>query len=48
MAVTHDVRVKRKELESLNDVKKDIKKKLETRQECNQEIIKRITGTSLC
>lgn len=40
MAVTHDVRVKRKELESLNDVKKDIKNKLETRQDCNQEIIK--------
>ena len=40
MAVTHDVRVKRKELEALNDVKKDIEKKLDMRQDCNREIVK--------
>jgi hypothetical protein len=36
MAVTHDVRVKMKEMEAL----KEIEKKLEARQMCNREIIK--------
>jgi hypothetical protein len=40
MAVTHEVRVKRKEIEALNDVKKDIEKKLDMRQDCNREIVK--------
>ena len=40
MAVTHDVRVKRKELNELKDVKKEIDKKLDARQVCNKEIIK--------
>lgn len=40
MAVTHDVRVKRKELNALEDVKKDIEKKLDVRQDCNKEIVK--------
>lgn len=40
MAVTHEIRVKRKELEALNDVKKDIEKKLDMRQDCNREIVK--------
>lgn len=40
MAETHEVRVKRKELAALNDVKKDIEKKLDVRQDCNREIVK--------
>jgi hypothetical protein len=40
MAVTHEVRAKRKEIEALNDVKKDIEKKLDMRQDCNREIVK--------
>lgn len=40
MAVTHETRVKRKEIEALNDVKKDIEKKLDMRQDCNREIVK--------
>lgn len=40
MAVTHDVRVKRKELSAFQDVRKDIEKKMDLRQECNQEIVK--------
>lgn len=40
MAVTHEIRVKRKEIEALNDVKKDIEKKLDMRQDCNREIVK--------
>lgn len=40
MAETHEVRVKRKELAALNDVKKDIEKKLDARQDCNREIVK--------
>ena len=40
MAVTHEVRAKRKEFEALNDVKKDIEKKLDMRQDCNREIVK--------
>lgn len=40
MAVTHEIRAKRKELEALNDVKKDIEKKLDMRQDCNREIVK--------
>lgn len=40
MAETHEVRVKRKELAALNDVKKDIEKKLAVRQDCNREIVK--------
>ena len=40
MAETHEVRVKRKELAALNDVKKDIEKKLDVRQDCNKEIVK--------
>jgi hypothetical protein len=40
MAVTHEIRVKRKELDALNDVKKDIEKKLDMRQDCNREIVK--------
>lgn len=40
MAETHEVRVKRKEMNELKDVKKEIDKKLEARQICNKEIIK--------
>jgi hypothetical protein len=40
MAETHEVRVKRKEIDALNDVKKDIEKKLDMRQDCNREIVK--------
>lgn len=40
MAVTHEIRAKRKEIEALNDVKKDIEKKLDMRQDCNREIVK--------
>lgn len=40
MAVTHEVRVKMKEMNELKDVKKEIDKKLEARQICNKEIIK--------
>ena len=40
MAETHEVRVKRKEFNALNDVKKDIEKKLDMRQDCNREIVK--------
>jgi hypothetical protein len=40
MAVTHEIRVKRKEIVTLNDVKKDIEKKLDMRQDCNREIVK--------
>ena len=40
MAVTHEVRAKRKEIDALNDVKKDIEKKLDMRQDCNREIVK--------
>jgi hypothetical protein len=40
MAATHEVRVKRKEIDALNDVKKDIEKKLDMRQDCNREIVK--------
>jgi hypothetical protein len=40
MAVTHEIRAKRKEIEVLNDVKKDIEKKLDMRQDCNREIVK--------
>ena len=40
MAVTHEIRVKRKEIDTLNDVKKDIEKKLDMRQDCNREIVK--------
>lgn len=40
MAVTHETRVKKKEIETLNDVKKDIEKKLDMRQDCNREIVK--------
>jgi hypothetical protein len=40
MAETHEVRVKRKEINALNDVKKDIEKKLDMRQDCNREIVK--------
>ena len=40
MAVTHEVRVKRKEIDTLTDVKKDIEKKLDMRQDCNREIVK--------
>ena len=40
MAATHEIRVKRKELDALNDVKKDIEKKLDMRQDCNREIVK--------
>jgi hypothetical protein len=40
MAVTHEIRAKRKEIDALNDVKKDIEKKLDMRQDCNREIVK--------
>lgn len=40
MAVTHEVRAKRKEIDALNDVKKDIERKLDMRQDCNREIVK--------
>jgi hypothetical protein len=40
MAETHEVRVKRKEINTLKEVKKDIEKKMDTRQECNKEIVK--------
>lgn len=40
MAVTHEVRAKRKEIDALTDVKKDIEKKLDMRQDCNREIVK--------
>lgn len=40
MAVTHEVRAKRKEIDALNDVKKDIEMKLDMRQDCNREIVK--------
>ena len=40
MAVTHEIRAKRKEIDALTDVKKDIEKKLDMRQDCNREIVK--------
>ena len=40
MAETHDVRVMKKRLNTLEDANKEIKKKLDARQDCNQAIVK--------
>ena len=40
MADTHDVRVMKKRLNTLEDANKEIKKKLDARQDCNQAIVK--------
>ena len=39
MAVTHDVRVKRKTLNDLKNVDKEIEQKLKLRQKANKEIL---------